>query len=135
MNAARKLQFGRVWVNGHLLPLSAELPHGGYKQSGYGKDTPVYSMEEYTQLKHVAIKHRLSTKCVGGLHRNPPLAAVSRYGSVALRSRSGVRELRTRLCRASWATLAKRALASRPVLGAQPLWLVRGTAPEPSRTC
>jgi len=56
MNAARKLQFGCVWVNDHLLPLSSELPHGGYKQSGYGKDMSIYSMEEYTQLKHVAIK-------------------------------------------------------------------------------
>jgi 1-pyrroline dehydrogenase len=56
MNAARKLQFGAVWVNDHLLPLSSELPHGGYKQSGYGKDMSIYSMEEYTQLKHVAIK-------------------------------------------------------------------------------
>ncbi|HEX4324524.1 MAG TPA: gamma-aminobutyraldehyde dehydrogenase [Gaiellaceae bacterium] len=56
MNAARKLQFGAVWVNDHLLPLASELPHGGYKQSGYGKDMSIYSMEEYTQLKHVAIK-------------------------------------------------------------------------------
>jgi len=56
MNAARKLQFGAVWVNDHLLPIASELPHGGYKQSGYGKDLSIYSMEEYTQLKHVAIK-------------------------------------------------------------------------------
>jgi 1-pyrroline dehydrogenase len=56
MNAARKLQFGCVWVNDHLLPISSELPHGGYKESGYGKDMSIYSMEEYTQLKHVAIK-------------------------------------------------------------------------------
>jgi 1-pyrroline dehydrogenase len=56
LNAARKLQFGAVWVNDHLLPISSELPHGGYKQSGYGKDMSIYSMEEYTQLKHVAIK-------------------------------------------------------------------------------
>jgi 1-pyrroline dehydrogenase len=56
MNAARKLQFGAVWVNDHLLPISSELPHGGYKQSGYGKDMSLYSMEEYTQIKHVAFK-------------------------------------------------------------------------------
>jgi 1-pyrroline dehydrogenase len=56
MNAARRLQFGCVWINDHLLPLSSELPHGGYKQSGYGKDMSLYSMEEYTQLKHVAVK-------------------------------------------------------------------------------
>ena len=56
MNAARKLQFGAVWVNDHLLPISSELPHGGYQGSGYGKDMSIYSMEEYTQLKHVAVK-------------------------------------------------------------------------------
>jgi 1-pyrroline dehydrogenase len=56
MNAARKLKFGAVWVNDHLLPISSELPHGGYKQSGYGKDMSIYSMEEYTQIKHVAVK-------------------------------------------------------------------------------
>jgi 1-pyrroline dehydrogenase len=56
MNAVRHLQFGAVWVNDHLLPISSELPHGGYKQSGYGKDMSLYSMEEYTQLKHAAFK-------------------------------------------------------------------------------
>jgi 1-pyrroline dehydrogenase len=56
MNAVRKLQFGTVWVNDHLLPISSELPHGGYKQSGYGKDMSIYSMEEYTQIKHAAFK-------------------------------------------------------------------------------
>jgi 1-pyrroline dehydrogenase len=56
MNAARKLQFGAVWVNDHLLPIASEMPHGGYKSSGYGKDMSAYSMEEYTQIKHVAIK-------------------------------------------------------------------------------
>ena len=56
LNAARKLQFGTVWVNDHLLPLTAEMPHGGYKQSGYGKDMSMYSVEEYTNVKHVAVK-------------------------------------------------------------------------------
>ncbi len=56
MNAVRKLQFGTVWVNDHLLPIASEMPHGGYKQSGYGKDMSIYSMEEYTQIKHVAFK-------------------------------------------------------------------------------
>src|SRR2546421_9470733 len=56
MNAVRKLQFGTVWVNDHLLPITSEMPHGGYKQSGYGKDMSIYSMEEYTQLKHAAFK-------------------------------------------------------------------------------
>jgi aminobutyraldehyde dehydrogenase len=56
LNAARKLKFGTVWVNDHLVPITSEMPHGGYKHSGYGKDMSLYSMEEYTQLKHVAIK-------------------------------------------------------------------------------
>jgi 1-pyrroline dehydrogenase len=54
--AVRKLQFGTVWVNDHLLPITSEMPHGGYKQSGYGKDMSIYSMEEYTQIKHAAFK-------------------------------------------------------------------------------
>ncbi len=56
MNAARKLQFGAVWINDHLVPIASEMPHGGYKQSGYGKDMSIYSMEEYTQIKHVVVK-------------------------------------------------------------------------------
>jgi aminobutyraldehyde dehydrogenase len=56
MNAVRRLQFGTVWVNDHLLPITSEMPHGGYKQSGYGKDMSAYSMEEYTQIKHVVAK-------------------------------------------------------------------------------
>jgi betaine-aldehyde dehydrogenase/aminobutyraldehyde dehydrogenase len=56
LQAVRKLQFGTVWVNDHLLPITSEMPHGGYKQSGYGKDMSAYSMEEYTQIKHAAFK-------------------------------------------------------------------------------
>jgi 1-pyrroline dehydrogenase len=56
LNASRKLQFGTVWVNDHLVPITSEMPHGGYKSSGYGKDMSIYSMEEYTQIKHVALK-------------------------------------------------------------------------------
>ena len=56
LNAVRKLQFGAVWVNDHLLPITSEMPHGGYKESGYGKDMSIYSMEEYTQIKHAAFK-------------------------------------------------------------------------------
>src|SRR6266581_3770144 len=52
LRMARKLQFGTVWINTHI-PLVNEMPHGGYKQSGYGKDMSVYSLEEYTQIKHV----------------------------------------------------------------------------------
>ena len=56
LSAARKLQFGTVWINDHLVPITSEMPHGGYKQSGYGKDMSAYSMEEYTQIKHVVAK-------------------------------------------------------------------------------
>jgi len=52
LRMARKLQFGTVWINTHI-PLVNEMPHGGYKQSGYGKDMSIYSLEEYTQIKHV----------------------------------------------------------------------------------
>jgi betaine-aldehyde dehydrogenase/aminobutyraldehyde dehydrogenase len=55
LNAARKLQFGTVWINDHI-PLTSEMPHGGYKQSGYGKDLSSYSLEDYTQIKHVMAK-------------------------------------------------------------------------------
>jgi 1-pyrroline dehydrogenase len=55
LNAARKLQFGTVWINDHI-PLTNEMPHGGYKQSGYGKDLSLYSLEDYTQIKHVMAK-------------------------------------------------------------------------------
>jgi 1-pyrroline dehydrogenase len=56
LEAVRKLQFGTVWVNDHLLPITSEMPHGGYKSSGYGKDMSMYSLEEYTQIKHAAFK-------------------------------------------------------------------------------
>ncbi len=56
MNAARRLAFGTVWVNEHLFPLASEMPHGGFKESGYGKDMSLYSMEEYTRVKHVVVK-------------------------------------------------------------------------------
>jgi betaine-aldehyde dehydrogenase len=52
---AAALQFGAVLVNDHL-PFMSEMPHGGFKQSGFGKDLSHYSFEEYTQVKHVAIE-------------------------------------------------------------------------------
>jgi 1-pyrroline dehydrogenase len=55
LNAARKLEFGTVWINDHI-PLVSEMPHGGFKQSGYGKDLSAYSLEDYTQVKHVMAK-------------------------------------------------------------------------------
>jgi len=52
LNAARLLEFGCVWINDHI-PFASEMPHGGFKESGYGKDMSVYSLEDYTQIKHV----------------------------------------------------------------------------------
>jgi len=51
---ANALRFGCVWINDHI-PLAAEMPHGGYKQSGYGKDLSMYSLEDYTNVKHVML--------------------------------------------------------------------------------
>ncbi len=52
MRMARDLDFGCVWINTHI-PLVAEMPHGGFKHSGYGKDLSVYGFEDYTRVKHV----------------------------------------------------------------------------------
>jgi 1-pyrroline dehydrogenase len=54
MRMAKRLKFGTVWVNTHII-LVSEMPHGGFKQSGYGKDLSAYSIEEYTQIKHVMV--------------------------------------------------------------------------------
>jgi 1-pyrroline dehydrogenase len=56
MKVAARLDFGCVWINEHLFPLTPEMPHGGFKESGYGKDMSLYSMEEYTRIKHVCVK-------------------------------------------------------------------------------
>jgi 1-pyrroline dehydrogenase len=55
MRVARRLEFGAVWVNTHFM-ITPEMPHGGYKESGYGKDMSMYSLEDYTQIKHVMAK-------------------------------------------------------------------------------
>src|SRR5919199_695365 len=55
LNAARKLEFGTVWINDHI-PLVSEMPYGGDKQSRYGKDLSAYSLEDYTNIKHVMAK-------------------------------------------------------------------------------
>ncbi len=52
MRFTRDLDFGCVWVNTHI-PMVAEMPHGGFKRSGYGKDLSVYGFEDYTRIKHV----------------------------------------------------------------------------------
>ncbi|SOD71856.1 betaine-aldehyde dehydrogenase [Jatrophihabitans sp. GAS493] len=52
MRVTRRLDFGCVWVNTHI-PIVAEMPHGGFKHSGYGKDLSMYGLEDYTRIKHV----------------------------------------------------------------------------------
>ena len=52
LRVSRRLDFGCVWINTHI-PITAEMPHGGFKHSGYGKDLSTYSFEEYTRVKHV----------------------------------------------------------------------------------
>jgi 1-pyrroline dehydrogenase len=56
MRMAAGLRFGTVWVNDHI-PIISEMPHGGFKHSGYGKDMSIYAVEAYTELKHVMVKH------------------------------------------------------------------------------
>jgi betaine-aldehyde dehydrogenase len=52
MRMSKRLDFGCVWINTHI-PLVAEMPHGGFKKSGYGKDLSMYGFEDYTRVKHV----------------------------------------------------------------------------------
>ena len=52
MRMAKALDFGCVWINTHI-PIVAEMPHGGYKKSGYGKDLSAYALDDYTRIKHV----------------------------------------------------------------------------------
>jgi betaine-aldehyde dehydrogenase len=54
IRVSNALRFGCVWVNDHI-PLASEMPHGGFKQSGYGKDLSMYALEDYTEVKHVMI--------------------------------------------------------------------------------
>ena len=52
---AKAIQFGTVWINEHFT-LVSEMPHGGFKESGYGKDGSMYALEDYTVVKHVMLK-------------------------------------------------------------------------------
>src|SRR3954453_13658020 len=52
LRVSKALRFGCVWINDHI-PLASEMPHGGFKESGYGKDLSMYSLEDYTVVKHV----------------------------------------------------------------------------------
>jgi betaine-aldehyde dehydrogenase len=54
MRVSKALKFGCVWINDHI-PLASEMPHGGFKRSGYGKDLSIYALEDYTEIKHVMV--------------------------------------------------------------------------------
>lgn len=56
MDVASRLQYGCTWINTHFM-LTNEMPHGGFKQSGYGKDLSLYALEDYTAVRHVMVKH------------------------------------------------------------------------------
>jgi aminobutyraldehyde dehydrogenase len=56
MKASAKLRYGCTWVNTHFM-LVSEMPHGGQKLSGYGKDMSMYGLEDYTVVRHVMFKH------------------------------------------------------------------------------
>ena len=55
MNVAAQLQYGVTWINTHFATVN-EMPHGGFKRSGYGKDLSVYALEDYTVTRHVMVK-------------------------------------------------------------------------------
>jgi len=55
MQVAAQLQYGATWINTHFATAS-EMPHGGFKRSGYGKDLSVYALEDYTVARHVMVK-------------------------------------------------------------------------------
>ena len=56
MRASRRVSAGTVWINEHI-PITSEMPHGGFRQSGTGKDMSMYSVEEYTIVKHIAVEN------------------------------------------------------------------------------
>jgi len=82
MRATRELESGVVWVNDHL-PFLSEMPHGGFKESGYGKDCPYTPVQEYTEIKHVMVRHgQREERCECQQER--------RRGSAARRARAPV---------------------------------------------
>jgi aminobutyraldehyde dehydrogenase len=56
MKVAAELQYGCTWINSHFM-LVSEMPHGGLKRSGYGKDLSMYALEDYTAVRHVMVKY------------------------------------------------------------------------------
>lgn len=84
MRAARELNFGHVLVNDHLM-IASEMPHGGFRQSGFGKDMSMYSFDEYTQVKHVMIELRARPRRTGTTRSSATRggrAAAQRHGCV-----------------------------------------------------
>ena len=79
MATAARLQYGCTWVNTHFM-LVNEMPHGGLKQSGYGKDLSMYALEDYTVVRHVMVKLVASAACHT---RQPPNAVTSSAPRVA----------------------------------------------------
>ena len=55
LSAARKLRFGTVWINDHITTVS-EMPHDGFRESGYGKDMSAYAIDHFTVIKHVMVR-------------------------------------------------------------------------------
>jgi aminobutyraldehyde dehydrogenase len=55
MEVAAQLQYGVTWINTHFATVN-EMPHGGFKRSGYGKDMSVYALEDYTVVRHIMVK-------------------------------------------------------------------------------
>ena len=85
LRVSKALRFGCVWINDHI-PLVSEMPHGGFKESGYGKDLSVYSIEDYTVIKHVMASLASQTVAPAALW---PTAATGRRAVVGLRARLG----------------------------------------------
>ena len=88
MRVSKALRFGCVWINDHI-PLVSEMPHGGFKQSGYGKDLSMYSLEDYTVVKHVMASLRVERRSRRTPWRRAAYRAAARGG--LLRSAYGWR--------------------------------------------
>ena len=91
MRMAAGLRFGTVWVNDHI-PIISEMPHGGFKQSGYGKDMSIYAVEAYTELKHVMVKTPEQGIDGPSRIRSPVASRATHTGGVSGPSRRGRRD-------------------------------------------
>ncbi len=80
MSTAARLQYGCTWINTHFM-LANEMPHGGLKQSGYGKDMSLYALEDYTAVRHVMINHGQAEAIRSSAWR---CSSIEEYGVVAV---------------------------------------------------